>query len=94
MAVIKINIQRLRDLWSVSNGDIDNLAKALGVKPSYANQKILGHKAWFADEMNVLADQINGAGMATVTPAQCISIIGADKVKVRGTLADGKGGGK
>jgi hypothetical protein len=90
-ASVKVKFNRIRDLWSVSDGDIDALSAALGIKPSYAYQKVLGHKSWFADELNALADEINRAGLASCTPDDCIKIIGAKNVRVRGTLADEEG---
>lgn len=84
----EVTFTRLRDLWSISQGDVEKLAKQLGIVPGYVRNKILGHKAWFADEMNALADEIARPGIVTVTPAECIELIGEDLIRVRGTLAD------
>jgi hypothetical protein len=92
--IVKVEVKTLRDLWRVAGGRVGVLADKLSLAAPTVSCKLHGRNNWFADEIDAVLAEVNAAGLVrNVGRAEIVKLIGADNVRLRGTLEQ-EGGGK
>ena len=86
---LTFDVKTLRQLWDLAGASARLLASLTNLDQGTVYSKLNGRRAWFADELEHVAEAINNTGNLPIVVAEedIVKLLGADNVHVRGTLA-------